>query len=194
MNAVGWIRISLLAAAAALVHPATLATEPAAKDAAAQTDGSRDFDFLVGTWKVHLKRLDKPLSGSTKWLELEGRTTVRKILGGPANTDEMIVTNPQTGAKTQGFTVRLYDATLREWRIYWSTPNGGTLGIPVVGHFENGEGNFYDQEEWNGRMIFLRYRWHDISANAAHFEQSFSIDGGKTWEPNWKTSLTRESN
>jgi hypothetical protein len=194
MNATGWIRISLVAAAAALTHSTALGTESApAKAALAQPDRSRDFDFLVGSWNATLHRLEKPLTGSTKWVEMHGKLTMRKILGGPANTDEMIVENPETGASSRGFTVRVYDSALKDWRIYWSPPTGGNLGLPVIGHFENGEGNFYDQEEWNGRMIFVHYRWHDISENAAHFEQSFSVDGGKTWEVNWKTSYTRES-
>ncbi len=194
MNAPAWIRIALLAAAAMLSQPPALATQPAAaKQATTEPDRSRDFDFLVGTWNATLHRLDKPLTGSTKWVEMHGKLTMRKILGGPANTDEMVVENKETGATSRGFTVRVYDAALKEWRIYWSPPNGGNLGLPVIGHFENGEGNFYDQEEWNGRMIFVHYRWFDISEDAAHFEQSFSVDGGRTWETNWKTSYTRES-
>ena len=31
----------------------------------------------------------------------------------------------------------------------------------------------------------------DITPNSAHFEQSFSDDGGKTWEVNWITDQTR---
>ena len=35
--------------------------------------------------------------------------------------------------------------------------------------------------------------WSDITPNSAHFEQSFSDDGGKTWEVNWITDQTRVS-
>ena len=31
----------------------------------------------------------------------------------------------------------------------------------------------------------------DITPNSAHFEQSYSDDGGKTWEVNWITNQTR---
>jgi hypothetical protein len=40
-------------------------------------------------------------------------------------------------------------------------------------------------------MIFVRYAWSQITKNSAHFEQSFSDDGGKTWEVNWITDQTR---
>jgi hypothetical protein len=61
-----------------------------------------------------------------------------------------------------------------------------------VGHFNaDGVGEFYDQELWNGRAIYVRFIWSRITANSAHFEQSFSEDGGRTWEVNWITDQTR---
>ena len=51
--------------------------------AAAQTtsrDGQHDFDFEIGTWKTHLRRLQKPLSKSSTWVEYDGTTVVTKVL------------------------------------------------------------------------------------------------------------------
>jgi hypothetical protein len=62
---------------------------------------------------------------------------------------------------------------------------------PTVGRFTNGRGEFYDEEEYEGKKITVRYVWSDITANSAHFEQAFSTDGGKTWEVNWITDQTR---
>ena len=56
---------------------------------------------------------------------------------------------------------------------------------PMVGEFKNGRGEFYDQELWKGRAVYVRFIWSEITPNSAHFEQSFSDDGGKTWEVNW---------
>jgi hypothetical protein len=33
--------------------------------------------------------------------------------------------------------------------------------------------------------------WSNITPKSAHFEQSYSQDGGKTWEVNWITDQTR---
>jgi len=64
-------------------------------------------------------------------------------------------------------------------------------GPPNIGEFKNGRGEFYCQDTFNGRAILIRYVWSDITPNSAHFEQSFSDDGGKTWEVNWITDQTR---
>jgi hypothetical protein len=60
-----------------------------------------------------------------------------------------------------------------------------------VGEFKDGRGEFYDQEQFEGRSILVRYVWSDIGPKSAHFEQSFSADGGKAWEVNWIAQMTR---
>ena len=62
--------------------------------AAQQRDGQHDFDFEIGTWKTHLKRLVKPLTGSTTWVEYEGITKVTKVLDGRANLVELKAKGP----------------------------------------------------------------------------------------------------
>jgi len=42
-----------------------------------------------------------------------------------------------------------------------------------------------------GRAILVRYEWNDISPKSARMQQSFSADGGKTWEVNWIVELSR---
>src|SRR5881296_40553 len=41
-------------------------TKEASKDGALR-DGQHDFDFAIGNWKFHLKKLEHPLTGSTTW-------------------------------------------------------------------------------------------------------------------------------
>src|SRR5262249_59910567 len=55
-------------------------------------DGQRDFDFEIGNWNTHLRRLQKPLSGSNQWVEYDGTSVVRKIWDGKANLVELDVT------------------------------------------------------------------------------------------------------
>ena len=47
-----------------------------------QRDGQHDFEFESGTWITHVRRLQRPLSGSSTWVEYEGTTTVTPLLDG----------------------------------------------------------------------------------------------------------------
>ena len=50
-----------------------LVASPAQNPAATLRDGSHDFDFEIGSWKIHLKKLMHPLTGSTTWVEFDDR-------------------------------------------------------------------------------------------------------------------------
>src|SRR5437870_9695715 len=42
------------------------------------------------------------------------------------------------------------------WSLYWANAAKGALGLPpVIGQFKNGRGEFYDQEDFNGRAILF---------------------------------------
>lgn len=64
-------------------------------------------------------------------------------------------------------------------------------GTTIVRKIWNGRGEFFDQETLNGRAILVRFFTSDITSNSWRFEQSFSDDGGKTWELNWIATDTR---
>src|ERR1700745_3266001 len=64
-------------------------TNSDAATAGTEQDGSHDFDFEIGTWKTHLKRLAKPLTGSNQWIECAGVSVVRKVWDGRANLLEL---------------------------------------------------------------------------------------------------------
>jgi hypothetical protein len=61
----------------------------------------------------------------------------------------------------------------------------------MIGEFKNGRGEFFDQEPWKGRAVYVRFIWSNMATKSPHFEQSYSDDGGKTWEVNWITDQTR---
>jgi hypothetical protein len=161
-----------------------------ASKAAFQYDGQHDFDFEVGTWKIHLSQLFHPLTGSKEWEQFDGTTTTEKVWGGRAFLEQFETDSPG-GGHIEGLTLRLYNPQSHQWSLYWATSKTGTLSQPTVGEFKDGVGEFYDQEPYNGRMILVRYIWSKITPTSAHFEQSFSNDGGKTWEVNWITDQTR---
>src|SRR5262245_50096358 len=152
-------------------------------------DGERDFDFLIGTWKVHNRRLSQRLAGSTTWEEFEGTSTTRSVWGGGANMDEYDATGPS--GRIQGMTVRLYNPRSRQWSIYWANRANGVLDTPMIGGFRDGRGEFYDQEMFEGRSIYVRFIWSAVTPTSCRWEQAFSADGGATWETNWVMEFTR---
>jgi hypothetical protein len=152
-------------------------------------DGAHDFDFEIGNWKTHLRRLLHPLTGSTTWVEYDGMTVVRKVWEGRANLVELVADGP--AGHFEGLSLRLYNPESHQWSLNFANSRSGTIGMPTIGEFRNGRGEFYDQETLNGRAILVRFVASDITADSCHFEQAFSDDGGKTWEVNWIATDTR---
>lgn len=156
-------------------------------------DGGRGFDFLIGNWTARLRQLEKPLTGSTTWVEYRGVSRTKKLLDTNANFEEFAVESVDGTKRKKGQTLRLFNPKTREWSIYLLDLDNGLLPLPpVIGSFRDGRGEFLSQEPWNGRTILVRYQWTPQGADAAHMEQAFSADGGRTWEANWILDLTRE--
>jgi hypothetical protein len=156
---------------------------------ATERDGQKDFDFEIGTWKTQLRRLVNPLTGSTKWIEYEGTSVVRKVWDGRANLLELDVTGP--AGRIEGLSLRLYNPKSRQWSLNFASVTGGVMAVPTVGEFKNGRGEFFNQETLNGRSIFVRFVISCSNPNTCHFEQAFSDDGGNKWEVNWIATDTR---
>jgi hypothetical protein len=157
--------------------------------APAPRDGAHDFDFEIGTWKTHVSRLAHPLSGSKTWLEYDGTSVVRMVWGGRANLLELEVTG--SSGHIEALSLRLYNPEAHQWSLNFSNSNSGTLGVPAVGEFKNGRGEFFDQESLGDRSILVRFIISPVSADLCRFEQAFSSDGGKSWEVNWIATDTR---
>ncbi|HEX3809187.1 MAG TPA: hypothetical protein VH000_05635 [Rhizomicrobium sp.] len=177
------MRLMTLCLAAALLISPALADAP--------RDGSHDFDWEYGNWTTHIHRLQHPLTGSTTWVDYDGTTTVHRFWDGKAHMVELDVNGP--AGHIEGISVRLYNPASHQWSLNFANSAVGAFGVPTVGEFKNGRGEFYDQEELDGRMILVRNVWSDITPTSGHFEQAFSDDGGKTWEVNWIATDTRIS-
>jgi hypothetical protein len=155
-----------------------------------QRDGQHDFDFELGNGKTHISRLQHPLTGSTTWIQMNGTKVVKKVWDGRALLEEIQADGPM--GHFEGLTLFLYNPRTHKWSMNFATSSGGTLSVPAVGEFKNERGEFFDQEPLNGRSILVRIVYADISPDSHHFEQAFSDDGGKTWEPNFIATLTRQ--
>jgi hypothetical protein len=166
------------------------AAKTSVQHTAPEHDGQHDFDFELGTWKIHLKRLDRRLVGSTNWVEFDGTSVTRKVWDGRSQIEEFETDSP-VGGHIEGLTLRLYNPQSHQWRLYWANSKTGILDPPQVGEFKNGRGEFFAQDTINGKTILIRFVWTNTNTDTPHFEQSFSEDGGKTWEVNWITDQTR---
>src|SRR5256885_3057569 len=110
----------------------------------APRDASHDFDFEIGKWKTHLRRLVHPLTGSTTWVEYDGITVVSKVWNGKANLVELDVTG--SAGHIEALSLRLYNSDSHQWSLNFANSAGGAMGVPTIGEFKNGRGEFYDQE------------------------------------------------
>lgn len=160
-----------------------------AQRAVAKRDGQHDFDFNFGTWKTHISRLQHPLTGSATWVEYDGISVVRKVWDGRASLFELEADG--SAGHIEGVGLRLYNPQSHQWSLNWANSSGGTMGRPMIGDFKDGRGEFFDQEPFNGRAIYVRNGFSNITPDSSRFEQAFSNDGGKTWEANWVMTFTR---
>ena len=157
------------------------------KITASPMSSQRDFDFLVGKWKMHNRRLNKRLENCKDWTEFESSDENVKILSGTADMDTYSTTEMpgQEGKSFEGVTLRLFNPKTRLWSLYWVASNVGVLDPPVVGSFENGVGHFFAKDTFKGKPIIMMFRWDARDQEHPLWSQAFSPDNGKTWEWNW---------
>ena len=145
-------------------------------------DGRHDFDFIHGRWQVHNERLMQRLTGSDEWEVFFALDECRPLLDGTGNLEQF---HTEWNDGYEGLTLRLYDPVAQEWRIHWASNRSGRLDPPMSGRFEQGVGTFHGDDTHEGRAVKVRFQWSRSSANSAHWQQAFSVDGGASWETNW---------
>ena len=182
----GWIALQT-DGSATQAEPAETRSPVADQVTPAANDLPNDFDFYAGTWKVHNRRLKLRWVNSLEWDEFPATEVVTRVLDGLGHIDE--ITFPTKGFA--GLTVSLFDRAKQEWSFYWVNSGEGVLFPPVVGRFENGRGVFYGNDMDGNKPVRVRFIWSDMTANSAHWEQAFSVDGGVNWETNWTMDFTR---
>jgi hypothetical protein len=170
--------------------PVYAADDAAPPPARAARDGTHDFDFNVGMWKTHIKRILHPLTGSTDSIELIGTVSVRKVWDGRAQLEEIEADGPK--GHWEGLTLFLYNPQSHQWSQTFSNSAAGMFAGSLVGSFKDGRGELYAQDTFDGRSILVRGAWSDVTPTSHRFEEAYSDDGGKTWEPVFIANLTRE--
>ena len=152
-------------------------------------NAARDFDFWMGEWNVHNRRLRERLAGSDEWDEFHSRVAARPLPAGLGNED-VYCTDFDGGFV--GMSFRFFDPKTELWSIYWAdSRRPGVLDPPVVGEFDGDTGVFEGTDVFKGRRIVVRFIWSGVTTPTPRWEQAFSQDGGETWETNWIMDFTR---
>ena len=147
------------------------------------TSSEKDFDFLVGHWKLTNRKLTCRLQGCTTWKpEFVSFVDMQQVLAGKGNIDKYH--EDVAGKVFDGLAVRLYDPQSRLWSIYWADGNRGNFDPPLTGSFVHGVGHFFGRDRFNGKDILVVFRWDARHPARPIWSQGFSQDGGKTWEWN----------
>jgi hypothetical protein len=189
-------RVLLLACiVVSCLNSGTLLAEAAAGTAGLETsvvprDGQHDFDFNIGVWHTHIRRILNPLSGSTQSIDLEGAVTVRKIWDGRAQLEEIEADGPK--GHWEGLTLFLYNPKAHQWSQSFINSKIGELGSPLIGELKNDKIELLAQDTFDDRSILVRGVWSDIKPDSHHFEELYSADDGKTWHPAFIADLTRD--
>jgi hypothetical protein len=180
---------NLLPLAACLLSATLGLGAPLPTQATPLSDGAHDFDFNLGTWRTHIRRVTDPLSGNPQGTELNGTVTVHKIWGGRGQVEEIEADGPQ--GHWEGLTLFVYNPQARQWTQAFIDSADGVLTTPTIGEFHDGRGELYAQESFRGRTLLIRATWSDIKPDSHHFQEDFSTDGGRTWLPAFVAELTR---
>ena len=151
----------------------------------------KNFDFLIGKWNVLNKRLKERLINSNEWIEFPAEMETKPFLNGLGLMDEM--KSSHFGDDFIGFSIRMVNPKTNIWTIYWADTSNpeNYLKEQVVGGFENGIGEFYGKEYYQGKEYKLRFTWKKESANTAQWEQAYFDELKNEWETNWTMEFTR---
>jgi hypothetical protein len=152
-------------------------------------DGKHDFDFNVGTWKTHIKRIQNPFDSPGQYVELNGTVTVRKVWDGRAQLEEIEADGPN--GHWEGMTLFFYNPDAHQWTQSYVAGKTGVMSPPLIGEFKDGRGQLIAMDTFKERAILVRAVWSDIKPDSHRFEESYSGDGGKTWAPAFIAELTR---
>jgi hypothetical protein len=182
--------VLLAAIVANACRAAAIPSCPEASPAAISHSGPHDFDFLLGHWTVHNRRLVQRLVGSHDWTRFEAKDSF-SALPGALGTEEHYSTDFWKGYQALG--LHLYDPGHRLWTLYWADNRNapGTIQTLAKGAFRGDVGVFCAPDTFDGKPITVRILWKHIDPLRVRWEQAFSTDRGASWETNWTMDFTR---
>ena len=149
-----------------------------------------DFDFFIGSWSTRNRRKND----HGVWEEFAATGTASQHVDGSVQIDHYDAPAFPSRGHVQAVTIRAFDHETQEWSIVWLSNYAPPDFRPVVGKFEDGVGRFYQViETEDGAPLHVEFVWDQITGDAARWQQSFSLDGGETWDLNWIMEFSKQS-
>jgi hypothetical protein len=155
-------------------------------------DGQHDFDFNIGVWHTHIKRVLDPFASSSESVEMNGTVTVRKVWGGKAELEEIETDGPK--GHWEALTLFLYNPSAHQWSQSFVNSKVGALSFSSTntGEFKDGRVVLVGQDNSvTDKTILVRAVWSDIKPDSHRYEETYSNDGGMTWVTSFVANLTR---
>jgi len=155
-------------------------------------DGQHDFDFNIGVWHTHIKRVLDPFASSSESVELNGTVTVRKVWGGKAELEEIEADGPK--GHWEALTLFLYNPSAHQWSQSFVNSKVGTLSLSStnVGEFKDGRVVLVGQDNTvSDKTILAKAVCSDITSDSHQYEEWYSNDAGTTWVRSFIANLTR---
>jgi len=186
MRSLGTIALLCLALTGGQALADTATTPPATHD------GQHDFDFDVGVWHTHIRRVLDPFASGSGSVELDGTVSVRKVWGGKAELEEVEVDGPK--GHWEGLSLLLYNPIAHQWSQSFVNSRVGTItaSASTVGEFKDGRGVLIGQDSSTyDRSILVKVIYSDIKPDSHRYEEWYSNDAGTTWVLSFTADLTR---
>ncbi|HEX7082401.1 MAG TPA: hypothetical protein VF329_15440 [Gammaproteobacteria bacterium] len=145
---------------------------------------AHDFDFLHGCWVVGNRRRTESLADAGPWAAFETVHTCRPLLNGLGVLAEI---EAEDGERLG--MLHVLDRDADRWLIHVLSADG-TMQPPLRGRFHAGVGEFVGRWPFRGGSVLVRHTWTPAAENP-QWAQSFSQDGGRTWQTNWTMAFAR---
>src|SRR5713101_1852945 len=118
----------------------------AGSEPAAVRDGAHDFDFNIGVWQTHIRRVLDPFSASSDVIELNGTVTIRPVWGGRARLEEIEADGPK--AHWEGLSLFLYNPQSHQWSQSFINSKIAVRPWGLVGEFHDGRAELYANDTY----------------------------------------------
>lgn len=141
------------------------------------------FDFWVGTWDATWDNGDSTIG--------RGTNNIHKALDGKVIQEDFKITD---GGKNTGFTGRslsVYNPVRKTWHQAWVDNQGGYYNLLGVIDGEKRIFQTTPRRIKNGKLLQQRMVFYDIKNDSFTWDWESSLDGGETWNLNWRIQYTR---